>query len=394
MTQPLRIQRRRGRSPLRTRRMGAAFKAGPPAAGRREPFPGMNLEVARHTGETVRSTSISAVLHGLILLLLLLLAYLSPTIREEVLPVTLIKESPPPPPPPPPPEEVKLEPKPEPAPAPAPKALAERRSMDFAPQAQAVAPQVINPTVIQQASPVVNAQAMKMNTVAPAVAPKDIAHVTAVAETVNVSQSLAAAQTAKVDLGASAAPALKGTVVAAVPVGISSGPRQVVAAGNTVGTGTAVNMGNGSSVREGIGSNRDVLGSPEGGPIADVNTRVGNGLMRGEGGTGTGGSGDGDCLNRPEVLQYQEQLRQRMYARWQAPSDAPVNSKVQLRFSLDPSGSVISAELASAGNSALGQSAVEALRSSSPFQAMPERVRCLARRTLVGTFTLPSASGG
>jgi len=393
MTQPLRIQRRHGRSPLRTRRLGAAFKAGPPAAGRREPFPGMNLEVVRDRGETVRSTTLSAVIHGLALLLLLFLAYLTPAIREEVLPVTLIKETPPPPPPPK-EEEVKLEPKPEPEPAPAPKALAERRSMDFAPQAQAVAPQVINPTVIQQAAPAVNAEALKLNTVAPAVAPKDIAHVTAVAETVNVSQSLAAAQTAKVDLGASAAPALRGQAVAAAPIGISSGPRQIVANGNTSGTGTAVNMGNGSSVREGIASNRDVLGSPDGGPIADVNTRVGNGLMRGEGGTGTGGGGDGDCLNRPEVQQYQEQLRQRMYSRWQAPNDAPVNSKVQLRFSLDPSGSVISAGLVSAGNEALGQSAVEALRSSSPFQAMPERVRCLARRSLIGTFTLPSASGG
>src|SRR5215475_1292419 len=187
MTQPLRIQRRHGRSPLRTRRMGAAFKAGPPAAGRREPFPGMNLEVVRDRGEAVRSTTLSVVLHGLALLLLLLLAYMTPAIREEVLPVTLIKETPPPPPPE--EEKVEVEPKPEPEPAPAPKALAERRSMDFAPQAQAIAPQVINPTVIQQAAPQVNAQALKLNTVAPAMAPKDIAHTTVVAEQVQVSNS-------------------------------------------------------------------------------------------------------------------------------------------------------------------------------------------------------------
>jgi len=371
--------------------MGAAFKAGPPA-GRREPFPGMNLEVARDRTESVRSTSISAVLHGILLLFLLLLAWMTPAIRDEVLPVTLIKETPPPPPPP--EEEVQLEPKPEPEPAPAPKALAERKSMDFAPQAQALAPQVINPTVIQQAAPAVNAEAVKMKTVAPAIAPKDIAHVTAVAETVRVTDSLAAAQTAKVDLGASAAPALKGTAIAAVPVGISSGPRQVVTSGDTSGTGTAVNMGSGSSVREGIASNRDVLGSPDGGPVADVNTRVGQGLMRGEGGNGTGGGGDGDCLNRPEVRAYQEQIKQRMYSRWSAPGDAPVNSKVQLRFSLDTSGSVISAGLISAGDPELGQSAVDALRSAAPFMAMPERVRCLARRSLIGTFTLPSAAGG
>src|SRR4029077_5286385 len=74
MSQPLRIQRRHGRSPLRTRRMGAAFRAGAAAPGRRQPFPGMNLEVVRNRGETVRSTTISAVLHGLVLLLLFVLA--------------------------------------------------------------------------------------------------------------------------------------------------------------------------------------------------------------------------------------------------------------------------------------------------------------------------------
>jgi hypothetical protein len=375
--------------------MGAAFKAGAAATGRRQPFPGMNLEVARSRGETVRSTTISALLHGLILLLLFVVAAVTHVIPEEVLPVTLIKETPPPPPPPP-PEEAKVEPSPEPEPAPAPKALAERKSLDFKPQAQAIAPQVINPTVIQQAAPAVNAEALKLNTVAPINAPKDIAHATVVAERVTVSDSLAAAQTAKVDMGASAAPALKGPANATLPVGESSGPRQIVARGDTTGTGTVVNMANGSSVREGIASNRDVLGSPDGGPVADVNTRVGQGLMRGEGGNGTGGTGNNsDCLERPEVKAYIEnQIRQRMYTRWALPQDAPVGSKVELRFQLDSSGSLMTSSLKSASNTALGQSAVEALRSSAPFMAMTDRVRCLARRELTGTFTVPSAAGG
>jgi outer membrane biosynthesis protein TonB len=250
--------------------------------------------------------------------------------------------------------------------------------------------------VIQQAAPAVNAKALDLSKVAPINAPKDIAHTTVVAEQVRVSDSLAAAQTAKVDMGASAAPALKGPADAAQPVGISSGPRQIVTRGDTTGTGTAVNMAGGSSVREGVASNRDVLGSPDGGPIADVNTRVGQGLMRGEGGNGTGGNGNNaDCLERPEVKAYIEnQIRQRMYSRWAAPGDAPVGSKVELRFQLDSSGSLITSSLKSASDSALGQSAVDALRSSAPFMAMPDRVRCLARRELTGTFTLPSAAGG
>jgi hypothetical protein len=150
-------------------------------------------------------------------------------------------------------------------------------------------------------------------------------------------------------------------------------------------------MGSGSSVREGIASNRDVLGSPDGAPLANVATRVGEGFMRGDGGTGTGG-GVEDCLSRAEVQQYQEHVRQRMYARWVVPGDVAVNQKVQLRFALDASGSVMQAELVSANDAGLGQSAVDALRSAAPFTAMPERVRCLARRKLIGTFSVPAVN--
>ena len=116
--------------------------------------------------------------------------------------------------------------------------------------------------------------------------------------------------------------------------------------------------------------------------------------MRGDGGNGTGaGGGDmSDCLSRPEVLQYQEQVRQRMYARWVVPGDVPVNQKVQLRFALDASGSVMKTELVSSSNDGLGQTAVDALRSAAPFASMPERVRCLARRTLIGTFSVPAVN--
>jgi TonB family protein len=378
---------------MRTRRVGAASRAGNAATIRREKFPGMNLDVAPSRGENVRSGTISFVIHAALVLLLLFLAYMTPAIREEILPVQIIKEQAPPPPPPK-AEEVEAKPEPKPEPAPAPKALAERRSLDFAPQAQAVAPQIVNPTVIQQAAPSIAAQKIQMNEVAAVVAPKDIAHATVVAERATAIDSVATAQVAKVDLGAAAAPALRGQTNAALPTGASAGPRQVVAQGNTVGTGSAVNLGSGSSVREGIASNRDVLGSPDGAPLANVNTRVGQGFMRGEGGNGTGGDGGGDfdeCVNRPEVRNYLEQVRMRMYQRWNLPSDAPTGQKVLLRFTLDASGSVMKAELASTSDAMVGATAVEALRSASPFAAMTDRVRCLARHGMTGTFTVPSA---
>jgi TonB family protein len=392
MSQPLRYRRRHAATPMRTRRVGAAFRQGSKATARREPFPGMNLDVASKRGEAVRSGTLSAVIHGALLLLLFLLPILYPTIREEVLPVQIIKEEPPPPPPPPPQpkEEVEAKPEPKPEPAPAPKALAERRSMDFAPQAQAVAPKIINPTVIQQAAPTINAQKMQMNEVAQVVAPKDISHATVVAERVTAVASFATAQVAKVDLGAAAAPALRGDTNAALPVGASAGPHQVVAEGNTVGTGSAVNLGSGSSVREGIASNRDVLGVPNGAPLANVNTKVGTGFLRGDGGNGTGleGGGGADCLSRAEVKEYLEQIRQRTYSRWVTGDDVPANSRVRLRLSLDPSGSVITSEPLGGGNSRLEQSAVDALRSAAPFAAMPPAVRCLARNNLTMTFSV------
>jgi TonB-like protein len=397
MTQPLRIKRRHGRSPMRTRRIGTAFRAGTPAA-RREPFPGMNFEIERDRAETVRSGGISVGLHALILLFLFFSAWYFRVPIEEILPVQIVKEQAPPPPPPPPKKE---EPPPEakkpdePAPAPAPKALAERKSLDFKPQAQAVAPSIINPTVIQQAAPNVAAQKMQMNEVAAVVAPKDIAHATVVAQTTTAIASVATAQVAKIDMGAAAAPALRGQTNAALPTGASAGPKQVVATGNTTGVGSAVNLGNGSSVQEGIASGRDVIGSPDGAPLANVNTRVGQGFLRGEGGNGTGGEGGvplDDCLKRPEVTSYLEQVRERMYTRWNLPSDAPTGQKVLLRFKLDSSGSVMTSELEMSSNATIGATALDALRSAAPFAAMSDRVRCLARQGLKGTFSVPSAA--
>ncbi len=379
MSQPLGIRHRTRKTPMQARRVGASLRAGA-AVGAREPFPGLLLEGPGHAGDTAKSAAVSFVLHGGLLFLLLWLAWFTPAIREEILPVQLIKEEPP-----------KALPKPEPAPdlepAPAPKALAERRSMDFAPQAQAVAPQIVNPTVVAQMAPQLQAQKIEMNQVAAVVAPKEISAANVVAERVTAVDSVAVAQTAKVDLGTAAAPALRGPADAGLAAGPSVGPRQVVAVGNTVGTGTATDMGSGSSVREGIASNRDVLGSPDGAPLANVATRVGEGFMRGDGGTGTGGTAE-ECDSRREVVEYLAQVKQRTYARWIAPADAPSDEKVVLRFMLDASGSVMQAELVSASDPNLGQSAVDALRSAAPYSPMSERVRCLARRKLNGVFTV------
>jgi TonB family protein len=385
MSQALTIHRRLPRrTPMRSLRLGGALRAARPGA---QAFPGIEIKEppARARGK-VLSGGVSLLLHAALISFLLVLAWLNPVVKELPIPVQLVKEEPAPPPP---------LPKPKEEPAPAPRALAERRSLQFAPQAQAVRPQVVNPTVIAPAAPVVSAQKIDLSAVAQVVAPKDISHATVVAEHVSAVSSVASAQVSKVDLGSAAAPALRGPADASQPVGPSAGPRQVTDVGSTIGTGpaSATGLPGGSSVREGIASNRDVLGSPTGPRVASVNTRVGEGLLRGDGGNGPGGGGDSDCDDRPEVRAYTDQIKTRMYARWILPTDVSPNQVVRLQFMIDPAGSVTSVRPVGGGDPQLAASAVEALRAAAPFPPMPDRVRCMARRQLVGTFRNPLGGG-
>jgi TonB family protein len=326
-------------------------------------------------------------LHAAVISFFLLLAWLNPVVKEAPIPVKLVKEEEPAPPPP--------LPKPKEEAAPAPRAIAERRSLDFAPQAQAIRPQVVNPTVIAQATPVVSAQKVDLSAVASVVAPKEISHATVVAEHVSAVSTVASAQVAKVDLGSAAAPALRGPTDASQPVGPSAGPHQIVDAGSTIGTGpaSATGLPGASSVREGIASNRDVLGSPTGPRVASVNTRVGEGLLHGDGGNGTGGGGEGDCITRPEVVAFLEQIKTRMYARWILPPDVPPSQKVELQFRIDPAGSVSNVRPVGSSDPQLAASAVEALRAAAPFPPMSDRVRCMAKQQLTATFRNPLTGG-
>jgi hypothetical protein len=81
-----------------------------------------------------------------------------------------------------------------------------------------------------------------------------------------------------------------------------------------------------------------------------------------------------------------------MLDRWALPPEVPGNQSVQLRFVLDPAGTASRVELVAAPQPRLGQSAVEALRAASPFDHMPDRVRCLAGGPLIGTFRNPSVA--
>jgi hypothetical protein len=408
MAASIRIRRREPRpTPMRALRVGAAARAG---AAPRFSFPGFAFPRPEGRSRRLLAGLGAVAVHAALLGALVLATWLAPPEeKEKPIPVALLPPPPPPPPRPRPEPRVERaptpaptpaprpEPKPvaapKPVPAPAPKALAERRSVNFAPQAQAIQPQVVNPTVVARAAPAVQASKLDMNTVSSVTAPREISSAPLAVESVQAAPSPVAATPSKVDLGAAGAPALRGPVEPNAPVGASVGPRQVVASGSTVGTGSAT-TGDGSSVREGQLSSRDVLGSPDGPRLANVNTRVGQSNLKGPGGTGTVlGGGDPDCDTRPEVRAYMDQIKQRTLARWATSGATPAGRvRAKLRFQVDVGGSASRVQMVSSDDPRVGSSVVDALRAASPFPPMSDRVRCLADSQLTATFTLETTS--
>jgi TonB family protein len=320
-----------------------------------------------------------------------LLASLTPAIQEEIsIPVQLLRDAEAPKP-----KRDQREPTPAPEalPAPAPRALAERRVSTYSPQIQGVRPQLINPSVIAGAAPAAGARALELDSVgsvrAPAAVERSAVHV----ERVQQIESIAAARANAVDVASAVAPAVRGPSVVDAAPGASAGPRAVESAASapTLGTATFEIGGVGASVREGAVTGRDVQGSPEGAPIANVATAVGDAYLGGSGGSGSSaqpGSGQAErsCLEKSEVRDYLAVVKQRTYSLWKLPTAVP-DSRVVLRFELDVAGSPSRIQILRAEDNALGVSAIDAMRAAAPFPPLPEAVRCLAGHTIVGTFS-------
>ena len=298
--------------------------------------------------------------------LLFLLAALNPEVVQDIIPVQLLQEKPA---------------------VPARKVIQQRRKLDFSPAIQAQQPQVVNNRVIAEAAPKIEAQVRQMDAVNTNAAPTQVSRSSIDVARVSAVGSIGGYRASKVEVNRQAGPVVRGPIRATGPIGPSVGPKKVVGtSGSSLGTGS-LRIGQGSSVQEGRLSNRDVLGSPTGPELHSVNTRVGEGNLRGTGGTGSGllGGAAPDCLERPEVKAYLDQINQRVYARWNLPFGV-ANREVVLRFQLDVAGSASSVQLVE-GDNALGASAIDAMRNSSPFPHMPARARCLAKKKIVATFT-------
>ena len=204
------------------------------------------------------------------------------------------------------------------------------------------------------------------------------------------------ARAAAVDVQSVAGPVVRGPVQVNAPVGASVGPRAVNVsnAAPSFGTGKMQIGTPGSSVQEGVVSSRDVVGSPDGALVVSVDTAVGDGYLRGSGGSGdgTGVVSQQACMARPEVKDYLAIVKARTIERWVLPPGVGAGMRVTLKFHVDVAGSASNVAVQRADDQALGASAVDALRSASPFPPMPDAARCLSQVPIVGTFSNPTSS--
>jgi TonB family protein len=88
-----------------------------------------------------------------------------------------------------------------------------------------------------------------------------------------------------------------------------------------------------------------------------------------------------------------EQIRERTFQRWKLPPGLAASQQVTLRFRLDAAGSATDVELVRASDNSLGASAIDAMRSASPFPPIPEAARCLAQKRINATFSSESLAG-
>ena len=129
-----------------------------------------------------------------------------------------------------------------------------------------------------------------------------------------------------------------------------------------------------------------------------VDIGVGEGFMGGSGGLGTGAGSGGTgtlvgavrCLESASVQRYLDGVRLRTRQRWIVPPGIAPNAEVSLRFALDAAGLATSMEAVGGANPGLAESAVQALRSASPFPPMNDANRCLTDKRILLTFSVPS----
>ena len=368
--------RRRPPRPSPLRQLRAGGRAAPSGNA---PFPGFPVPGPESHVPRTAAGLLATLLHAVPLALVFYFATVVPEkAPPEPIPLRLLREAP------------------RPAdPAPAQRIRAERRSLSLGATARVVTAQLPSPTVVAAAAPAVTAESLEISALSAASAPRQIKRSQLQVETVRPVAIAAQPPPTRFELEEAVAPALRGPLPVAEPAGPSVAPRASSAPGVSPAPtpGTAAQAG--AARDSGVLSSRDVFGSADGVPVAQVDTRAGQSRWRGAGGTGTGNGARSaiECDRRPAVQAYQELIQTRLLERWRDSAQSNRRAVAKLSFVLDPAGSLRASSLISAESPELGNSALAALRAAAPFPPMPEAARCLAGDRWTGTFTLhPSRS--
>ncbi len=379
MSQELIVRRRRARASSRHRqgsaiRFGPAFAAGPAGAiSIAADAPSFQLADPESLRGTFVSAFITALLHACVIVALLLFAWLAPDVVEQIIEVRLIKEAP------------KL---------PAPKALASRRpsAASLAASPRAIA-QSGAPAVAARISP----EALRMAELDALTAPRAIDRRQVESQKLDAQKSLAP-RVAPVIVEQAALVTVRPSDLKAPAVRIG-GPTEIAdvtqvdvatpqaLSGSADVTGTAY-TGEGAILGAELGDGAGAYGT---------GFTIDTGVGRAYGGVGPGGGGDTgpasgpvSCMERAQVQAYLITVKDRTMTSWDVPAGTPPNEKVVLSFELDSSGTAVGVEVVTSSSARLGNSALQALRSASPFPPMSKEVRCLAQQRLHGTFDVPA----
>jgi hypothetical protein len=254
--------------------------------------------------------------------------------------------------------------------------------------AHATAPTVTPPTVTDLAP-----QAIAMREVADEQTPREVQDLTT--QRVQVAGAIAAVPSQNTTLAEvippTDSPNLRTIEEATLSdTQLSEGPTAV----DTDATATEYSVTDGgpsSLLREGITSDRDVIGIEGAAPLPYEDKYEALDAVLALGNVNATGSGEigvvDNCLGRPEVREYTDLVSE--LVRKEGLAIVYKQEFVHFSIKLDTDGSVRDFELRSHNGTEIGVSILSAVYKASPFPPMPEAARCLAdKRELVGTYKI------
>ena len=321
------------------------------------------------TRKALISSSVSALVHLLILGAIAAVGYFAPKVVEEIIPVSIISEP------------IELPGSNDPAPAPVPKMLSARpataAALAAAPSVLAAVPAAaLQAPNLDAATPtrIETAQVTSQPIIAQAAA-------SALPSAANISDvkpldfDPAELKAPTVDLsGPSAAAAPTATNLAAPQAFASIGQRSTAPIAGTA----AVNAIPAASAAE-------IAGPAVATEVSDQYMQGGGGY---EGGNPSGVEGTVPCMQSAYVMRYKDEIERRTRARWVVPMNAKPEDQVTVSFKLDHAGAITRVKLVSTTSDEYGRSALEALHQASPFPPLDDNVRCLSeKQKLKLTFT-------